>query len=353
MRPPGAALEEGTAVLSERELSAAIGTTVYDADGDKIGTVEHFFVDDRTGAPTWVAVTTGLFGTRHSVVPAVDATFADGSLRLPVRKESVKSAPQPADTNRLDAGAEQELRRHYGLAAPGDLPPGGPGTAPPPAPTVAVPAASAPPPPTPLPPPPYGRTAEPPTGRHSARGTEEPGTRQWSATETAEVPVGAVSGGAEPPGPVAVPRDEVAAARTDTTGGGMTRSEERLQVRTERVPVARVRLVKYVVTEEVQVTVPIRREEVRLEEIPLGDEGAVATGGSLVPAGAEGGTGLPDEIVLHAERPVVGVEVVPVERVRLRTEVVTGEERISERVQREQVVVDQDPSGPVSPASAR
>ena len=61
-------------MLSEREVSAAIGSTAYGSNGDKIGTVEHFFVDDRTGAPSWVAVSTGLFGTRHSIVPAVDAT---------------------------------------------------------------------------------------------------------------------------------------------------------------------------------------------------------------------------------------------------------------------------------------
>ncbi len=63
-------------MLSERELSAAIGSTAYDGSGHKIGTVEHFFVDDRTGAPTWVAVTTGLFGTRHSVLLIVDCLYA-------------------------------------------------------------------------------------------------------------------------------------------------------------------------------------------------------------------------------------------------------------------------------------
>jgi hypothetical protein len=36
-------------MLTEQQLSAAIGTTAYGADGDKIGTVDHFFVDDRTG----------------------------------------------------------------------------------------------------------------------------------------------------------------------------------------------------------------------------------------------------------------------------------------------------------------
>jgi stress response protein YsnF len=53
-------------------------------------------------------------------------------------------------------------------------------------------------------------------------------------------------------------------------------------------------------------------------------------------------TGLPVEIVLHAERPVVSVEVVPVERVRLGTEVVRGQEQITEQVQREQIVVDEE-----------
>ncbi len=66
-------------MLSEREVSAAVGSTAYGANGDKLGTVEHFFVDDRTGAPTWVAVATGLFGTRHSIVPAGEASFTDGA----------------------------------------------------------------------------------------------------------------------------------------------------------------------------------------------------------------------------------------------------------------------------------
>ena len=298
-------------MLNDRELSSAIGSTAYDPDGEKIGTVEHFFVDDRTGAPTWVAVTTGLFGTRHSVIPAYDAAFADGGLRLNVRRDAVKSAPHVPDTGHLDPATEAELRRHYGLETMGAAP-----------------------------------TSTPPDEPHAADDD-----RAWSPTETSEMPVGAVTGGTEPPGPVAVPDEQVAAAHEGTTehrtDGGLTRSEEQLRVSTERVAARRVRLVKYVVTEEVQVTVPIRREEVRLEELPL--EGGPAPAGedeSLVPPGDDAGSGytagsgLPDEIVLYAERPVVTVEVVPVERVRLRTEEVTGEERISDRVQREQIVLD-------------
>ena len=161
--------------------------------------------------------------------------------------------------------------------------------------------------------------------------------------------------------------EEQDAVRTD---GGMTRSEERLRVGTERVATTRARLVKYVVTEEVQITVPIRREEIRIEEVPV-DAPDLGPGESLLPAdrlpagqrsttgeyttgsydtgGYQVAEGLPDEIVLHTERPVVSVEVVPVERVRLRTETVEGQERITEQVQREQIVVDETPSTRISP----
>jgi uncharacterized protein (TIGR02271 family) len=130
----------------------------------------------------------------------------------------------------------------------------------------------------------------------------------------------------------------------------MTRSEERLVVGTERVATTRARVVKYVVTEEVQLTVPIRREEVRVEHVPV-DAPDVA-GESLTDTGVAGsGTpALPGEIILHTERPVVTVEVVPVERVRLRTEVVEGQETITDQVQREQIVLEQTSSPGVDPA---
>ena len=106
-------------MLSEREVSTSIGSTAYGANGDKLGTVEHFYVDDRTGAPTWVAVTTGLFGTRHSIVPAVDATFEESAgLRVPVTADAVKSAPHLTGDH-LTPEDEAELRRHYGVGAGG------------------------------------------------------------------------------------------------------------------------------------------------------------------------------------------------------------------------------------------
>jgi stress response protein YsnF len=283
-------------MLSEREVSAAIGGTAYGANADKLGTVEHFFVDDRTGEPTWVSVTTGLFGTRRSVVPAVDAIFDEGALRVPVTADAVKNAPDPAGEDHLDPAEEAELRRHYGLGIAGP----------------------------------------------------ETGT---TAPDVAAMDAPTQEMGVIPP----LPADHE--GRPVATDGGMVRSEERLRVGTERVATTRARLVKYVVTEEVQITVPVRREEIRVEEVPLdapdtGPGESLADDqsrpGSYVPPGDAGPTGgLPEEIVLHAERPVVSVEVVPVERVRLRTETVQGQERVTEQVQREQIVVDQTPSPPL------
>ena len=286
-------------MLSERELSAAIGSAAYGPDGEKIGTVEHFFTDDRTGAPTWVAISTGLFGTRHSVVPATDATFTEGSVRLPVTKEAVRTAPSVSDQH-LDPDAEALLRRHYGLDS-------GTGTTSP-----AVPAGDD----------TTTRDLSQPPSDAAGSGFREDTEQAAAGGHT--VPV------------AAVPRPQAA-----TTDGAMTRSEEQLRVTTERYAAKRVRVVKYVVTEEVQVTVPIRREEIRIEELPLGDDAPAAAGAP----GAVGTGGLPETIVLHTERPVVSTEVVPVERVRLRTEWVQEQTQVRDEVRRERVDVDQDRLG--------
>ncbi|WP_410587646.1 DUF2382 domain-containing protein [Amycolatopsis sp. lyj-23] len=111
----------------------------------------------------------------------------------------------------------------------------------------------------------------------------------------------------------------------------MTRSEERLNVGTEQVETGRVRLRKYVVTEEQQVTVPVRHEEVRIEREPITRADGTAEIGE-----AE------QDVVLHAEKPVVRKETVPVERARLRTETVSDEQTVSGKVRKEQFEVTDD-----------
>ena len=115
------------------------------------------------------------------------------------------------------------------------------------------------------------------------------------------------------------------------TDDAMTRSEEQLRVGTETVEAGRARLRKYVVTENVSTTVPVRHEEVRVEREPITDANRDAAL-SGEPISEE-----EHEVTLRAERPVVAKEAVPVERVRLTTETVTEGAAVNETVRKEQI----------------
>jgi uncharacterized protein (TIGR02271 family) len=117
----------------------------------------------------------------------------------------------------------------------------------------------------------------------------------------------------------------------------MIRSEERLTVSTEEQETGKVRLRKHLVTEYVTVTVPVRHEEVRLEHVPP-TGGDHVEAGEVVEAGEDAGSD--PEMVLYAERPVVSTETVPVERVRLGKQTVTGEETVTGVVRKEHIEVE-------------
>src|SRR4029450_2120412 len=120
------------------------------------------------------------------------------------------------------------------------------------------------------------------------------------------------------------------------TGAAMTRSEEELRVGTQTRERGRARLRKYVVTEEQQVTVPVQREEVRVEREPITDANLDdATDGPAISEEEH-------EVTLREEEVVGEKRAVPKERVRLDTETVTDERQVSEEVRKEQIQVDGD-----------
>ena len=132
-----------------------------------------------------------------------------------------------------------------------------------------------------------------------------------------------------------------------TTDSAMTVSEERLRVGTQRREAGRARLRKYVVTENVTQTVPVRREEVRLEREPIteANRDAALSGADLSEE--------EHEVVLHEERPVVEKEAVPVERVRLDTDTVTEQQTVGGEVRKERVELDSDIAGTDRPLTDR
>jgi uncharacterized protein (TIGR02271 family) len=229
------------------------GCTAYDPEGHKIGTIDDIFVDEQTGQPEWLAIRTGLFGTRRSFAPlqGVEAQDKD-EIVLPWEKDLVKDAPQAERDEYLSPEEEARLYRHYA---------GG-----------------------------RGQSTDTKGKKGKARGNDD----------------------------------------------AMTRSEEQLRAHTESKETGRARLRKWVETEHQTVTVPVRREKVRLEREPITDQNRdAAMSGRDISEGEH-------EITLSEERVVVDTEVVPKERVRLSKDVEMGEERVGADVRKERIELDDD-----------
>ncbi|MFG3509461.1 DUF2382 domain-containing protein [Streptomyces sp. NPDC047821] len=259
-------------MITRTQIPAVLDHPVYDATGSKIGEAKHVFVDDVTGQPDWVSVRTGLFGASESFVPIHDAALVEDHLEVPYPKGKVKEAPNvDVDAGgHLSAAEERRLYEHYGINWDGTL----------------------------------------------ARGDADRDRRADAAG------LAGTAGTAD--------------ARSDALAGddAMTRSEEQMHVGVEQREAGRARLRKYVVTEEVQQTIPLRHEEVVVEREPITDanRGAALSGPEISES--------EHEVTLHAERPVVETETTPVERVRLRTEEVTDEQTVRGQVRKERIEAD-------------
>lgn len=115
------------------------------------------------------------------------------------------------------------------------------------------------------------------------------------------------------------------------TDEAMTRSEERLNINKKKQEVSRIRLKKYIVTEDVHVTVPVEREVFRLEREPITDDNRDQ---------ALDGPELSEEeheIILSKEVLDIQKKTVPVERIKLRKDIVTEEENVNETVRKERI----------------
>ncbi|MFE5393928.1 DUF2382 domain-containing protein [Streptomyces sp. NPDC056568] len=291
-------------MITREEIANVLDHPVYDGDGNKIGEAKHVFFDDMTGRPEWVSVKTGMFGSNESFVPIRDAALVQDHLEVPYAKDQVKGAPNVD----VDAGGhlseteEHRLYDYYGINWDSVL-------------SEAERTDD-------------GRWAAGP-GQSADMGT---GTGTGTDMGTAGTHLGTGMGAAGLAG-TAGGRTEYE-EDTDRTGmrdDAMTRSEERMHVGVERRESGRARLRKYVVTEEVQQTVPVSHEEVRVEREPITDANR-----DEALAGPEIGEA-EHEVTLHEERPVVETETVPVERVRMTTEEHVEDQTVRGQVRKERI----------------
>src|SRR3954466_14520874 len=247
------------------------GRTAVDTEGSKLGKIEEIYLDPQTQQPEGALIQTGMFGGKSSFMPLEGATSDGDDVRAPYTKAQVKDAPQMDADGELSQSDESALYSHYGIA--------------------------------------YDES-------RSDSGLPEGGASTGERTDRSEEQ-GTVGHDTSSP----------------TTDDAMTRSEEELRVGTTSRESGRARLVKHVVTENVTQTVPVQREEVRVEREPITD----ANVGSAMdgPAISEE----EHEVVLHEETPVVEKQAVPKERVRLDVDTHTEEQQVSEDVRSEQIEV--------------
>ena len=244
------------------DVRSWIDQDLVDAHQNKVGRISEVYVDRETGEPKFVAVKTGLLGSKSSLVPIEEGQGHGDHVAVPYSKDQVKDAPNIDADAELSEAEEQRLYEHYGLQYAA-----------------------------------YDGPDHDDIGRDTRRERDLSGSDEDDA---------------------------------------MTRSEEELRVGTASRESGRARLRKFVVTEQVEKTVPVQREEVRVEREPITD------------ANVDHALDGPDisedehEVVLHAEEPVVETRAVPKERVRLETDTVTDEETVSGEVRKERIDVEGD-----------
>ena len=245
---------------------------VYDRGGQRLGRVDTLFLDEDD-RPEYLGVKMGLLGTRSTLIPWAVVTRADeegGRLEVSVDKETVENAPAFEDDREITPELERQLYGHYGLE----------------------------------------RTAW--AEDRGAYGDYHSDTERTSATTGTPGPSGATG------------EDEIR----------VQRSEEELRVGTTKREAGALRVRKRVRTERERLEVPVRREEVHVERVPVSGEAA---------AGAEIGE---DEIVvpITEEEVVVSKRPVVKEEIRIRKDVVEDTEVVEEDVRREEIDVEDQTS---------
>jgi uncharacterized protein (TIGR02271 family) len=278
-------------------LGQLAGKHVKGPDGENIGKISDVYESTDGGGGTFATVNTGLFGGGASFFPLDAAELRGDDVVVPYSKSLIKDAPRVENDEELTAPEEQRLFEYYSQAGTGTTTGTTTGTA-----TTATTTTGT-----------QGFTGDrdddnvhgtvghdtsgPTTDNAMTRSEEQlrVGTERTEAgrarlrkyvtteTETRTVPVSKET--------VHVEREPITDANMGNAMDGpaiseeeheVVLTEERAVVQKEAVPVERVRLDKDTVTENVQVT-----EEVRKEQIDMDGDTTRTTGTDVYP---EGGT---------------------------------------------------------------
>ncbi|MDQ3377257.1 MAG: DUF2382 domain-containing protein, partial [Actinomycetota bacterium] len=266
---------------------------VYDQDGERLGKVDHLFLDEDD-RPEYIGVEIGLPDGRAVLIPA-EVIPAENERRMVVSrpKSVVERGPTFSDEDEVTPEFEERIRKHYGL-------PRLPGT-------------------------------ENRSGHDAllAEGQTER-EREGSGAASSGIRVGDTESGefkehdrnvegVSQPGSDLEDEDELR----------VRRSEEELRVGTREREAGSVNVRKSVRTDRERIEVPTRREEVSVERVPVEGETTEARIGE-----DEVSVPVVEEEAVVEKRPVVK------EEIRIRKDVVEETETVEEDVRREEIEVD-------------
>ncbi|RWZ51539.1 DUF2382 domain-containing protein [Labedella phragmitis] len=214
-------------MIDPRSTASLIGADVLDPDGEKIGTVGQVYLDPDTDRPLWATVKTGLFGSKESFVPLEGASYTDDRLHVEHSKDVVKHAPRIDADGALTHDEEDSLYAHYRPQNDdhdGDHRP--------------------------------GLAERLGFGKHDHAEHEHDQDRRAQDHDRRDDDR----------------EHELGSDRRSEDGQGRHAANGTASAARDGVETGRVRLRKYTVTEEQTVTVPVTREEVRIEREPLGGD---------------------------------------------------------------------------------
>jgi uncharacterized protein (TIGR02271 family) len=103
----------------EYDTRQLVGRTAFDPSDTKVGTISDVYVADESGQPEWLAVNTGLFGTKVSFVPLAGANAHGDDVIVAYDKDLIKDAPKADADGHLSPQEEEALYTHYGAAGTG------------------------------------------------------------------------------------------------------------------------------------------------------------------------------------------------------------------------------------------
>ncbi len=273
--------------------------TVYDMHYEKVGKIDDLFVDENDN-PEYVGVKMGFLGTRSTLIP-VDIVRVNDQRRIvevAADKETVKNGPTFSDDREITPEFERQVLDHYRVET-----------------------------------------------RQASMEREAYGAYYPSATSGEQVDLqpgeraGTITGDVERERPVSPEHQGPAKRGTDRTAEDeirVQRSEEELVVGTREREAGAVKVRKRVRTDRERLTVPKKREEVSVEQVPVNEEGRRREASEVRIVDEDDEIRIPilEEEVVVEKRPVVK------EEIRLRKDVVEEEEIVEADVRKEEVDVE-------------